>query len=177
MSNSQNKPTAEHVEYTKLLLGHRTRFEKTGDSERVFEISHYAPAPVQLTRPAKRRVDTAVQCTTCGKALRVRLWNSIEGRGAGRRRWWYAFGLFTAAIWSLFGAAFSAVGVDLLRGIAVLLGLLWGAVLLVGGIVAGNAEPLHNDAWVKVLRGRGKHRMLRPGQTRVVVSYAKEGTI
>ncbi len=40
------KPTGEYVEYTKLLLGHRTRFEKTEDSDAVHEISHYQPVPV-----------------------------------------------------------------------------------------------------------------------------------
>ena len=57
----------------------------------------------------------------------------------------------------------------------VLLALLWGAVLL-GGIVAGNNEPLHNDVWIKVLQGRSKHRMRLPGQTMVVFSHATEVT-
>jgi hypothetical protein len=175
VSNPQTTPTAEGVEYNKLLLGHRTRVEKVEGADQFEEISYYEPAPVRLARPAKRREDTSVQCAMCGQMLRVRLWDSIESRRAGRRRWWYAFGLFTAVIWSLFGAVASAVSdVHLLRGVAVLSALLWSAVLLAGWIAQGGADPLHNDAWVKVLRGRGKHRMLLPGQTRVVFSYARE---
>jgi hypothetical protein len=169
MPNPPRKPTAE-VEYTKLLLGHRTSVTSHTDGDYSVEMHRYATQAVPLTRPERRAKDS-VQCASCGKTVRVKLWARASRRMAVRRWWWWAFGAATVADWTVFWMAIAGEG-GLGSTVAALTSGLWFAAMWVVVPFAVNAEALDDDCWVKVVRGHGAHRMLRPGHTTIERRYS-----